>query len=593
MCGISVIVRKFPDANDCHAAIKRMATAQAHRGPDGSGFHYLRWETEEIWLGHNLLSLSAEKQESRQPMLSEDGECGIVFNGEIYNAGKLRRRLVLEGVSFQGNSDTEVLLKWLQKFGRTELMALEGMYAFVFWDNRQKRLIIHRDGTGIKPLLFAGNQNYLLFASEAAGLFAADLMPFEADLISLPYYLNYKFIPGWRTAWKEIQQVKPGECIEYQKSGISHFQVTRQSQIRYGGLETAINEAFSAVIPSHQEFGIALSGGIDSGLILSWCIAMGLKPQIFSLRFPENSPGFADTAAVMKMAEMLKLKINWVESREDDFLEITHCSSASDILVADSALVLTRRIARAASEKGIRILLSGAGADEWFGGYRRHSFFRKWQPWMELVPGSLMKWMLETIRPGKLAWMKWDAGSIEGLWQSAVSSCLNSSLTEFGSIPIPDEGDSMLEKMLRWDQQHYLVQDILCITDLAGMAEGVETRFPFLHPAMTDFAESTPLSQRMGIGRKDMLRDEFRKQFGSNLADRPKQGFGIPLPSFFEKAESRNQMEGWLKILQERLPEIWDKKNWNRFQQEALANPGKFQQEWISLGRLASWLQKN
>ena len=569
-----------------------MVEAQAHRGPDGSGIHHLIWGEEEIWLGHNLLSITGSTELSRQPMLSADGRCGIVFNGQIYNAAFLRSQLLLEGDVFAGDSDTEVLLAWIRRYGRRGLRQLEGMYAFAFWDNAKELLLIHRDGYGIKPLFYARNRHYLIFASEPAGLFAAKLISFQPDISALPYFLNYKFIPSPRTAWQGMYCLPPGECMEYWQSKPMQFRIPAHPEPRFGGFRQAMDEAFSAVIPADKPFGLALSGGIDSGLILKWCLQRNLKPLLFSIRFPENSPGFADTSAVMQMAAAFQLHIHWVDNTEADFDEITTCRNPWEALVADSALVLSRKIARAARAQGLKILLSGAGADEWFGGYRRHAFFRQWLQMERNIPEELQRWAMSAVRPGKLRWMQWDFGNTEGLWQSAVSSCLNGSLREIQSIPLPAEGGPQLENMLRWDQQHYLPQDILWISDLAGMAEGIEARFPFLHPAITDFADSIPLEARMGSGRKEMLKDEFRRFFGYELADRKKQGFGISGPGFMQSDVTQIRLLQWLDQLERHLPPgFWHSVNWQQFKKDALKKPGKFLQEWISLGRLASWLE--
>lgn len=593
MCGISLIIRKNKDANHPEDAIRRMAEAQAHRGPDGSGFHYLNWESEEIWLGHNLLSLSADPELSQQPMLSEDGTCGIVYNGELYNASDLKWKLQQEGVNFRGNSDTEVLLNWLKKQGRDGLKDLEGMYAFAFWDSRNKVLIIHRDAYGIKPLYYSRNRNYLLFASEPAGLFAAGIMDYPPERNSLPYYLNYKFIPAPHTAWQGIQQLLPGECMEYGQSGELRFMISGLTQTIPTGLRSAMDEAFSSVIPKNRPFGIALSGGIDSGLILSWCLKSGYRPEIFSIRFPKGSSTHPDTSAVEEMASRFGLKVHWAECGTDIFREITSCEKPWEVPVADSAFVLTRKLAAEANKMGIRILLSGAGADEYFGGYRRHAFFRKWNPVLQLFPEEIWKGLFKVFRPGKIAWMNPAPKDAEGLWHTAVSGKLNSSLADLKFLDIPETKNSLLENMLQWDRRYYLPNDVLCISDLAGMAEGIEMRFPFLHPAMTSFADAMEAEQLMGSGRKEILRDEFRKDFGQALADRKKQGFGIPGDSLFNSETDRNQLQNWLDQMEKDAKVSFDQDAWQKFRKEALAKPLKFLPEWIAIGRYCNWLIQN
>ena len=590
MCGISVIIRKISDEQDCNAAIQRMVNSQAHRGPDGFGFHYLNWETEEIWLGHNLLSLTGSIKNAGQPLISTDENCGIIFNGEIYNYELLRKELVQAGIKFSGDTDTEVLLAWVRQFGRRGLKRLEGMFAFVFWDSQKKLLIIHRDGYGIKPLFYARNKNYLLFASETTALFAAGLMNFQANFSALPYFLTYKFIPGHLTAWTGIHQLQPGECIEFWESKPMHYTIPGELPSKFDGLKEAMDAAFSAVIPKNQEFGLALSGGIDSGLILSWCLDHGYKPQIFSIRFPKNTPLFADTAAVEELSKNLGLEVNWIDIPQADSIGLS--SAAGDPLIADSAMVLTKLIAQAASEKGLKILISGAGADEWFGGYRRHEFFKRWLSYRSRFPG-LLKFISSKIHIGKLRWMNLKSQEPEDIWQAAVSTCLRFVNKEPLRIPFSSGEFGFLEKALRWDQQHYLVQDVLFMTDYACMQHGIEGRFPFLHPAITDYASAIPAEIRLGKGRKEILTNEFARRFGTKLASRKKQGLGLPAGIINQEIFSTGNLEVYAKELTVNYPDIVAVESFKKFCDVAIKQPQNYFQEWYSIFSLLQWLKSN
>jgi len=590
MCGISVIIRKISDEQDCNAAIQRMVNSQEHRGPDGFGFHYLNWETEEIWLGHNLLSITGSLQNANQPLLSEDKNCGIIFNGEIYNYEILRKELSNAGIKFSGDTDTEVLLAWVRQFGRRGLKRLEGMFAFVFWDSQKKLLIIHRDGYGIKPLFYSRNKNYLLFASETTALFASGLLNFKPNFSALPYFMTYKFIPGHLTAWTGIHQLQPGECIEFWESKPMHYTIPGELPSKFDGLKEAMDAAFSAVIPKNQEFGLALSGGIDSGLILSWCLEHGFKPQIFSIRFPKNCPVYADTATVEALSNSIGFEVNWVDIPKSDAIETS--SSAGDPLIADSAMVLTKLIAKAANQKGLKILISGAGADEWFGGYRRHEFFKNWLSYRSRFPW-LLKFISSKIPIGKLRWMNLKSAEPEEIWQAAVSTCLRFVNKEPLQIRLPAGEFDFLEKALRWDQQNYLVQDILFMTDYACMQHGIEGRFPFLHPAITDYASGIPAEIRLGKARKEILVKEFSRRFGPKFAKRKKQGLGLPSNLIEQSSLQFFNPEVYEKELAEKYPEIMKIESFKKFCEVAKRQPKNYFQEWYSLMCLWKWLKAN
>ena len=590
MCGISVIIRKISDEQDCNAAIQRMVNSQAHRGPDGFGFHYLNWETEEIWLGHNLLSITGSIKKAKQPLLSEDKNCGIIFNGEIYNYEILRKELSNAGINFSEDTDTAVLLAWVRQFGRRGLKCLEGMFAFVFWDSQKKLLIIHRDGYGIKPLFYSRNKNYLLFASETTALFASGLLNFKPNFSALPYFLTYKFIPGHLTAWTGIHQLQPGECIEFWESKPMHYTIPGELPAKFDGLKEAMDAAFSAVIPKNQDFGLALSGGIDSGLLLSWCLEHGFKPQIFSIRFPKNCPVYADTATVEALSNSIGFEVNWVDIPKSDAIETS--SSAGDPLIADSAMVLTKLIAKAANEKGLKILISGAGADEWFGGYRRHEFFKNWLSYRSRFPW-LLKLISSKIPIGKLRWMNLKSAEPEEIWQTAVSTCLRFVNKEHLQIRLPAGEFDFLEKALRWDQQNYLVQDILFMTDYACMQHGIEGRFPFLHPAITDYASGIPAEIRLGKARKEILVKEFSRRFGPKFAKRKKQGLGLPSNLIEQSSLQFFNLEAYEKELAEKYPEIMNVESFKKFCEVAKRQPKNYFQEWYSLMRLWKWLKAN
>jgi len=567
-----------------------MVNSQEHRGPDGFGFHYLNWETEEIWLGHNLLSITGSLQNAKQPLLSEDENCGIIFNGEIYNYEILRKELSNAGINFSEDTDTAVLLAWVRQFGRRGLKRLEGMFAFVFWDSQKKLLIIHRDGYGIKPLFYSRNKNYLLFASETTALFASGLLNFKPNFSALPYFLTYKFIPGHLTAWTGIHQLQPGECIEFWESKPMHYTIPGELPSKFDGLKEAMDAAFSALIPKNQDFGLALSGGIDSGLLLSWCLEHGFKPQIFSIRFPKNCPVYADTATVEALSNSIGFEVNWVDIPKSDAIETS--SSAGDPLIADSAMVLTKLIAKAANEKGLKILISGAGADEWFGGYRRHEFFKNWLSYRSRFPW-LLKFISSKIPIGKLRWMNLKSAEPEEIWQAAVSTCLRFVNKEHLQIRLPAGEFDFLEKALRWDQQHYLVQDILFMTDYACMQHGIEGRFPFLHPAITDYASGIPAEIRLGKARKEILVKEFSRRFGPKFAKRKKQGLGLPSNLIEQSSLQFFNLEAYEKELAEKYPEIMNVESFKKFCEAAKRQPKNYFQEWYSLMRLWKWLKAN
>jgi asparagine synthase (glutamine-hydrolysing) len=263
-------------------------------------------------------------------------------------------------------------------------------------------------------------------------------------------------------------------------------------------------------------------------------------------------------------------------------------------LIADSALFLTKKIAEAARKAGIRVLLSGAGADEWFAGYRRHWFFLQWNQYQHFVPGLVREKVVQAFRIGKMKWMEMPGGgSPADIWDASVASRLGSVLQNRVVLPLsPSPGDqSVLAMALAWDQRHYLVQDILTLTDIATMAFGVEGRFPFLHPAITGFADSQSAEDRLAKGRKWLLKNEMEKWAGKEFVNRRKLGFGLPYGRYLSSSEGQNLLNDTFNFLGEKLPGFWKMEVWSRFQTEAKAHPDDFAQEILALIWLCNWLK--
>jgi len=594
MCGISVVIERKPSQIDGKKALEKMIEAQSHRGPDGNGYHFLNWTSEKIWIGHNLLAISDAKIPGKQPFFSEDGVCGLVFNGEIYDHKSLRNTLTSFGYSFKTGSDTETLVLWLRHFGRKGLAQLEGMYAFVYWDSSKELMIMHRDSFGMKPLYFCRNRSLLVFASEPGALFASELFSISPDPSSFSFFLKYKFIPEPQSAWQGIKQLSPGEVVEYWESKPLHYSIGPNARnAPMGTLEDAMDVAFGEIIPANQPVGIMFSGGVDSSLILHWCLKHGIELRPFSIRFGVDHPLSADQKAVVEISELLNVPIHWVDISPDSMKDLVSFPKFHQPLVADSAWLLTRAIAREAQKWGIRVLLSGGGADEWFGGYRRHWFFYQWLHFHNLFSGVFKSNLLNKVKLGPFKWFDFGNATDREVWDAAVSTKLSSVLVPkaWPYIASNAERDKNLANALIWDQKHFLTQDVLALTDLATMEFGIEGRFPFLHSAIINFAEGITANQKLGQGRKWLLKNEMRNWAPKSLVDRKKQGFGLPLDLFFETGEGLDFFKENATYLFENHPQLFYKEKFLDFVSCCAKKPSHFTQEMLGICWLGSWLK--
>lgn len=588
MCGIHVIILKNNELEEKAAvAIQAMVRHSAQRGPDASSIVRLDWATETIWIGHNLLAITERPELAHQPI--QDETYGLVFNGYLYNHEELRFELQRQGVSLSTRSDTEVLFHWLRLFGKRGIEQLRGMYAFAFWNRQKEFLLLHRDGYGIKPLWYMRNRHFLAFSSSPAALRTCGLQHAPLHEQALNQIVQFKYTPLPGSFAQGLNTVLPGETIVYFEGKPLHHSggKTAGSEEVPESLQVAIKLAFSEVIPARTPVGLMLSGGIDSTLILCYCLDLGLPVVPFSIRFQlGNKEDLADQKAVEYLADLFQIKINWVDIGPAGMLDAFRFVAPFAPLVLDGAWYLTEQIARAAQERDIRVLLSGAGADEWFAGYRRHSFFYKWLHVQRFIPSGLKKVLIERLAQKNIFSPNLGTVQASSMWEALCSQPLTALLEH--SSRWPSGQVKTFEQALKQDQTQYLIQDILTVTDLATMAYGVEGRFPFLHPFITSFAERIPAEDHIRFGRKHWLKKELPPSLKNHFLHRAKRGFGLPWSFWFSTSDGKIAA---LELLSS-FPEqgLFRQVDWRRFQKLAGRDPSKFAQELAALAWLRNWL---
>jgi asparagine synthase (glutamine-hydrolysing) len=562
MCGIAGFVGSVSPA-----WLAQANQLQAHRGPDDRG----TWHAPGIGLAHTRLAILDISPLGHQPMASDDGRWQLVFNGEIYNFRELRAELEALGHSFRSHSDTEVLLALWQQYGQACLQQLNGMFALAIWDAHSRELVIARDASGIKPLFWAETAAGLVFASEAKAL--APLLPtperVEAD--QLLQQLSYLWCPGPATLHPAIRSLEPGGLLACAPGASPHLQrwcapippvapLVRSRRKAIAGTRHRLRQAVHRQMVADVPLGAFLSGGLDSSAVVAFARELNPSLQCFTIHNPGAAEaGFADDLPyARRVARHLGVSLHEVEVQPGDLAaDLRWMLAQLDAPVADPAPLNVVRICRAARQQGITVLLSGAGGDDLFTGYRRHwalqserlwSWWpRPWRRQLRRCSGALPQ-RISTLRRMARAFEQADADPRQRLlhyfrWGSPallrglLSERLQRQLLDpRAEAPLQAWLDALppdltpLQEMLALEQRFFLADHNLHYTDAMSMAAGVEVRVPFLDPDLLGWSWRLPdgIKQRGGCG-KWVLKRAMEPFLPRDVIYRPKTGFGAPL----------------------------------------------------------------
>jgi asparagine synthase (glutamine-hydrolysing) len=542
-----------------------------HRGPDDSGTYFD--DVNQIGLGHCRLSILDLSPLGHQPMISEDGLISLVFNGEIYNFKDLREELIQKGYEFKGNSDTEVLLKLYLEMGKKMLVKLNGIFAFAIYDSRSNITFIAKDRFGIKPLYFSQTSDGFAYASEIKGL--VDLVPSEKeiDFESLNRYLSFLWCPGEGTPLKNIKKLLPGEAL-FVKNGkilkrwiwfelpiFKNIKANLSQNEAIKGTKKFLKQAVQRQLVSDVPVGAFLSGGLDSSSIVA--MAKLDKPDIQCFTI-ETSGGVEDGMAddlpyAKKAAKFLDVDLNVIsiDSRKmcDDIVDMVQ---QLDEPLSDPAALNLRYISQLAREQGIKVLLSGAGGDDLFTGYRRHQAIAldKYWNWAPQKARQGIEQMTSKLDQRNVNYRRITkffngAGLDEHerlanffIWskQDDLVKLFNNDLkNEFIKLepihpmldflsPLSEKSIKPLDKMLALEQRFFLTDHNLNYTDKMSMSSSIEVRVPFLDNDLVDFSQKIPLNLKQKNGQgKYILKKSMEDYLPKEIIYRPKTGFGAPL----------------------------------------------------------------
>lgn len=569
MCGITGIFAYNQIGGFYMINLAKSIDRLAKRGPDSRGSYI----GDNIGLGHRRLSIIDTSYHANQPMTDESGRYTIVFNGEIFNYKALKSELINKGVLFFSESDTEVLLRLYILKGPACLDELVGFFAFAIYDKEENSLFIARDRMGIKPLLYFADEDKFIFSSEMKALLAFNVDK-ELDYVSLHQYLQFNYVPGPSSIYKNIKKLEPGHYIIVKNKTFelkSYFNIAipsfNQKKIwdfekQKQALRTHLDEAVKIRLNADVPVGAFLSGGIDSSIIVAVASQHTNNLNTFSIGY-KDEPFFDETHYAKLVAEKFKTNHTVFSLSNDDLIEhLFEMLEYIDEPFGDSSSLPSFILCKKTAAK-VKVALSGDGADEIFAGYNKHkaefnalynptlsSITKFLDPIVKSLPksrnsffGNKVRQILRYVegirmKPEERYW-RWCAYAQE---DEALDLINKERLTEnFSEDYLRRKEFSLrffqqlsgINAVLRTDVEQVLVNDMLYKVDMMSMANGLEVRVPWLDHRVVNFAFSLPEEFKIDKNlRKRIVQETYREVLPKQLFNRSKKGFEVPLLSW-------------------------------------------------------------
>ncbi len=554
--------------------VENMTAVMAHGGPDGQGVYVD--ERAGLALGHRRLAIIDLTEGGAQPMVRD--HLTIVFNGEVYNFQELRDELTRCGFTFSSTSDTEVVLRAYQLWGKACFPKFSGMFALAIWDSKEHFLVLARDRMGVKPLYWSLTEGALLFASELKAFheFAGFAPVIDQEAVSL--YLQAGYIRAPFTIYKEVKKLEPATIAEINDQGNITFSTFWRPELPSVKFSTSndINEnelsgwqnlrtGFLQRMVSDVPVGAFLSGGIDSSLLVAALNPHNPSLSTFTMGIEENDWNEAPQAK--ELAETLGTRHYEFTCQKESLKEVAALlPEIFDEPFGDSSAVPTYLIARHARSQ-VKVVLSADGGDEVFGGYDRYRYVLQYWRWIRYIPLTLRKciaWNVDVawtsgFLPGMLRLRQANTYAFspsrtrklaalfraKNVWEAlyALSSLSDQSTVKalhraplsnhFFAVTPAFNKHQLVSALGIAEMSSYLEGDILVKVDRTTMSLGLEAREPFLDKDIVALGLSLPDRLKIHSGKgKWWLRQLSNIQLPAGISQRAKKGFGVPLDTW-------------------------------------------------------------
>ncbi len=563
MCGFAGYIHNY-GTFDKEEVIHKMADRIKHRGPDDA--HY--YIDDGIALGFRRLSI-IDLEGGRQPILNEDGSLVLLFNGEIYNYQELREELIKVGHVFTTKTDSETILHGYEEYGKKILDRLRGMFAFIIWNKNTKELFGARDIFGIKPFYYYKKGKEFMFGSEIKSFLSHPNFEKELDEDMIPLYLSYEYSPDERTIFKNVFKLPGAHCFTYKNGELKveryykiEYKIEDDKSLEYW--EDAITKEFTESVSMHQiadvEVGCFLSSGVDSSYVVKEISKGTKKVKTFSVGYEEEkyselpyAQDFSNVIGVPNIANKV--------SADEFFDAVPEIQYYMDEPLPNPSEIPLYFLAKNA-RRYVKVVLSGEGADELFGGYPMYLAGGHFDHYSHKVPRPVRK-VLGTVAKhcpnfkGKNFLVR---GAMEPyqrfmranyVFQSAerqkfLKRPIASKVPEEYSKRYFDEVSNLDEPtQLQYVDMHtWMIYDILLKADRMSMANSLELRVPFLDKKMLELSTRIPSRYRAANETtKIALRGAAIKQLPERTANKKKLGFPVPLNDWLREDKYYNKVK--------------------------------------------------
>ncbi len=568
MCGIYGIVALRPGARLEQRDLAAMGGLQVHRGPDDEGGHL----GARVALGMRRLSI-IDLATGQQPIWNEDRSAVVVCNGELYNYRGVTERLAAAGHRFRTRSDVEILVHLYEERGLELLDEVEGMFGFALWDETRGRLLLGRDRLGVKPLYYAHDGDRLIFASEIKSILALLPAAGEPDPLALKEYLSFGYTPNDRTLFPGIRKLPPASLLVVEEGEVSiasYWSPPREideglsEQAWAERIRADIEAAVESEMVSDVPLGAFLSGGLDSSAVVAAMAKRSAEPiRTYSIGFDTGKAGsyYNELPYAKAVAERFGTRHREILVRPEVADLLPRLLWHMDEPVADSALITTFLVAEFARQD-VKVILSGVGGDEIFGGYRRYLgehyglLYARLPAWLRgkvvaplarRLPSDRHSPLLNLSRQARV-FLESHEQPFEARYRAYVqvfgreaAEALAGTLPRGGSDSFDAafgeaSGEDALQRLMQVDLLTQLPNDLLMLTDKMTMASSIECRVPLLNHRLVETCARIPARLRIRKGRlKHLLKLALADVLPRDIIERPKRGFGAPMGAWLKQ----------------------------------------------------------